>query len=94
MSQDTGTELARLKNLGPESARWLAEMGVTTRADLERLGPVGAYEVLRAEGYNASLNLVYAIWGALNDTDWRRIPPEVKARLQAEAGPSRLPDTT
>ncbi len=50
MSKGDAPELARLKNLGPESTRWLAEMGVSTRADLERLGPVGAYEALRAEG--------------------------------------------
>jgi DNA transformation protein and related proteins len=32
-----------LRNLGHTSATWLREIGVYTRSDLERIGPVLAY---------------------------------------------------
>ena len=74
-----------LQNLGPASTRWLNAIGVHTRRDLEKLGAVDAYRILRAHGYNATLNLVYAIEGALRDRDWKRLPAKRKAQLKAAA---------
>jgi hypothetical protein len=36
-----------LRNLGPTSATWLREINVHTRADLDRLGPVLAYRLVK-----------------------------------------------
>jgi DNA-3-methyladenine glycosylase I len=80
----TGT-LTALQNLGPASTRWLNAIGVQTRHDLQKLGAVDAYAILRAHGYNASLNLVYAIEGALRDCAWNRLPEKCKAQLKAAA---------
>ena len=77
--------LTALQNLGPASTRWLNAIGVHTRRDLEKLGAVDAYRILRAHGYNATLNLVYAIEGALRDRDWKRLPAKRKAQLKAAA---------
>jgi len=75
----------RLANLGNASERWLGAIGVTTEKQLQTLGAVGAYRTLKERGYPASLNLVYAIHAALNGLDWRRLSPDEKARLRAEA---------
>lgn len=77
--------LEGLRNLGPVSRKWLAAIGVKTRSDLAALGPVAAYRLLKARGYNATLNLVCAIEGALRGVDGNRLPAAVAARLQAEA---------
>ena len=83
--------LAALRNLGPASTRWLNAIGVHTRRDLEKLGAVDAYAVLRAHGYNASLNLVYAIDGALRGCDWNKLPVKRKAQLKAAAADAVKP---
>jgi hypothetical protein len=77
-------ELARLRNLGPQSARWLNAVGVHTEAELRALGAVDAYRLLALRGYRPSLNLVYAIEGALRGEHWARLAPEVRERLRAE----------
>jgi DNA-3-methyladenine glycosylase I len=86
----TGT-LTELRNLGPASTRWLNAIGVRTRRDLEKLGAVGAYAILKANGYRASLNLVYAIEGALRGCDWKRLPAKRKAQLKAAAADAVKP---
>ena len=72
-----------MKNLGGKSEQWLNEIGILTRADLERLGSVEIYRLLREKGYPASLNLVWAIEEALADTDWREIPGSLKAEIES-----------
>jgi DNA-3-methyladenine glycosylase I len=81
----------QLLNLGPTSTRWLRAIGVHTRRDLEKLGAVDAYAMLKANGYQASLNLVYAIEGALTGRDWKRLPAKRKAQLKAAAADAMKP---
>lgn len=83
--------LAELRNLGPTSAKWLNAIGVHNRRDLERLGGIDAYRLLKAQGYNASLNLVYAIEGALRGRDWNRLPAKLKAELKMRAADAMKP---
>ncbi|WP_198659120.1 TfoX/Sxy family protein [Nocardiopsis sp. FIRDI 009] len=79
--------VARLRNLGPASARMLATVGVRTAADLEALGAAEVYRRLRETGApGLSRNLLWAMEGALLDVDWRNLPPEIRTRLLAEAG--------
>jgi DNA-3-methyladenine glycosylase I len=85
------TPLALLPNLGPASSRWLSSVGVRTRRDLEKLGPVAAYALLRQHGYNASLNLVYAIEGALTGRKWNRLPAARKQELAMAARDALVP---
>lgn len=73
--------VARLRNLGPKSARLLAEAGIRTIAELRLLGAVKAYR--RVEG-KASLNLLWAIAAGLEDRDWRDLTPEEKSSLLAQ----------
>jgi DNA-3-methyladenine glycosylase I len=75
--------LAGLANLGPQSSQWLSAVGVRTRRDLEKLGAVNAYVALKGHGYPVSLNLVYAIEGALRGLTWNKLPSALKHELQA-----------
>ncbi len=77
------SEIANLKNLGPATARWLDAIGVRTRRDLEQLGAINAYRILKGHGYHVSLNLVYAIEGMLRGVGWNRLPAKRKAELRA-----------
>ena len=77
--------LQRLRNLGPESAQCLAAAGVRTPTELARLGSVAAYALLKRHGYPVTINMVYALEGALRDVAWNRLPPTVRARLKAAA---------
>lgn len=73
--------VAGLRNLGPKSARLLAEAGVRTIAELRLLGAAKAYR--RVKG-RASLNLLWAMAAGLEDRDWRTITEPEKASLLAE----------
>ena len=73
-----------LLELGPKSTVWLADIGIQTHRELEEMGIVPAYCLLKAQGYPVSLNLLYALYGALHGIPWNKVPPEVKEQLQAE----------
>lgn len=74
-----------LPNLGPTSRQWLREAGITTIADLERLGPVVAYRLVKQHQPKASLNLLWALAAGLKGKDWREIPEATKQQLRKEA---------
>lgn len=72
---------ATLRNLGPRSEQLLAAVGITTLAQLRRLGSVSAYaRVKRAQG-NVSLNLLWALEGALTDLPWQVVAREHRTSL-------------
>lgn len=75
-------ELAGLKNLGPESSKWLRKVGLYSKADLEKIGPLKAYALLREAGFPASLNLVYALQAMFMDLHWQKLPTEVRDELK------------
>lgn len=77
--------VAELLNIGPKSSTWLRAVGIETRADLERLGSVAAYRRVSEEGFESSLNLLYALEGALLELRWDRLPEVVKANLRERA---------
>ena len=76
--------IADLPNLGEYSADVLAMAGITTRAQLEQLGPVRAFLAAKQTGSNPSTNLLWAIAGALSDTHWTALTPEYKKQLRTE----------
>ena len=78
--------LDRLVNLGPTSAGWLREVGIETVEDLERAGSVEAYLLVAESRPGVSLNLLYALEGALQDVRWDLLPPDVRHDLRRRAG--------
>jgi DNA transformation protein len=61
-------------------------MGVTlhTLADLQAVGVVEAYCLVKAQHDQASLNLLYALYGAVHNILWNQLSLEVKVQLQEE----------
>jgi DNA transformation protein and related proteins len=72
---------SHLPGLGPKSLAMLAAVGIHSRADLARLGSVHAYMRVKAAGQNASLNLLWAMEGALTGEDWRIVAREHRTSL-------------
>lgn len=83
----------KLRNIGPKSAAWLRQVGLRTREDLEAAGPVDAFMRVKRAGFKPSLNLLYALEGALNDCHWQDVPEERRKVLveAAEAAIALLP---
>ena len=83
----TDRDLAALRNLGPATARRLADLGIATEADLRKVGPVDAYRRLKfAHPRETTLVALYALHGALTDTPWTALTAEVKESLRRAAG--------
>ncbi len=66
----TGTPLT---NIGPVSKRMLAAAGITSIEALRRLGSVEAYRRVRSHDPRASLNLLWALEGALTGRPWEDV---------------------
>jgi hypothetical protein len=79
---DLSSPIEDLWNLGPASAAWLREIGVTTIGELERIGAVVAYRLVKQQQPRASLNLLWALAAGLADRDWRDLTDEQKERLR------------
>ncbi|MFT5525453.1 MAG: DNA transformation protein [Pirellulaceae bacterium] len=77
-------EISVLLNLGPKSAESLAEIGIKRRAQLEDLGPVAVFRMLRQAGQRPSLNMLYALEGVLAGVHWNQILPQRKQYLRRE----------
>ncbi len=78
------TSLCDLPGLGPKSAAMLSAAGIATLADLQRLGAVKAYLRVKQYSTKASLNLLWALEGALTNTPWQTVAREQKLRLLNE----------
>lgn len=77
--------VAALRNLGPKSARLLAEAGIRTIAELRLIGPAKAYVRARTLARKSvSLNLLWAIAAGLGDRDWRELTQKEKDSLLAQ----------
>jgi DNA transformation protein and related proteins len=75
------TPLADLPNLGPKSQQALAQVGVMSLADLRHLGAVAAYATAKRSGANVSLNLLWALEGALTGLPWQEVAREHRTSL-------------
>jgi DNA transformation protein len=73
--------IADLQGLGPKSQAMLAGAGIKTVTQLKRLGSVRAYAKVKASGANASLNLLWALEGALTGLHWQVVAKEHRLSL-------------
>jgi TfoX/Sxy family transcriptional regulator of competence genes len=76
-----GRDDHKIRNVGPKSAAWLRQVGVRTHADLLRLGAVEAFMKVKRAGFRPSLNLLYALAGAIEDCHWAELSDERKSAL-------------
>ncbi|MGB8597884.1 MAG: TfoX/Sxy family protein, partial [Burkholderiales bacterium] len=71
-------------NLGPACAVRLQAVGILNLKDLREMAAVGAYRLVKNHGYPSSVNLLWAIYGALHGIKWNQVPDNIKAQLKAE----------
>ena len=64
---------AKLPNLGPKSEAMLHRAGISTEQQLRTLGAVRAYVMVKRNSANASLNLLWALEGALTNRSWQEV---------------------
>lgn len=81
----TTSDLGALKNLGPTSVEQLCACGITSAAELRRVGAVLAYRIVQHRFPRTNALLLFALHGALTDTHWNGLDPAAKARLRDEA---------
>ncbi|MBT1444915.1 TfoX/Sxy family DNA transformation protein [Shewanella sp. JM162201] len=75
------TAIKDAANLGPKSALWLAKIGIT---ELEQVAAIGSIEVmlrLKRAGLPVSLNILYALEGALAGCHWQQVKRERRGEL-------------
>lgn len=71
----------KLRGLGPKSIAMLKTAGIATAEELRALGSIQAYCRVKGAGCKPSLNLLWALEGALSDLDWREIAQEHRTSL-------------
>jgi DNA transformation protein len=76
--------LSDLRNLGPKSEEMLARIRVRTPAELARRGALATFIALKQSDASISLNMLWALEGALSDRDWREVARDDKLRLLTE----------
>lgn len=83
----------KLRNIGPKSAAWLRQVGLRSREDLVAIGAAEAFVKVRRAGFKPSLNLLYALEGALLDCHWQDVSEARRSELAGvvEAGLAALP---
>lgn len=71
----------KIRNVGPKSAAWLRQVGIRSLQDLRDAGPVAVYLKVKRAGFRPSLNLLYAMEGALLDCHWQEVPDARRSEL-------------
>ena len=75
-----------MRNLGPTSHAWLAEIDLHDIEQIRAIGAVETYARLRFRfGSKINRNMLHALAAALADIDWRQLTPAQKAELDRDA---------
>jgi DNA transformation protein len=74
-------ELAAVANLGPKSAQALVAAGVTSFAQVQALGSVATYAKVKQVDPGVTLNLLWALEGALSGLPWQVVAKEHRTSL-------------
>ncbi|MGV8944139.1 TfoX/Sxy family protein [Thermomonas sp.] len=82
-----------MRNIGPKSAAWLRQVGLRSLHEISDIGVVEAFMKVRRAGFKPSLNLLYALEGAVLDCHWQEVPDTRRTELvtAAEAAIALLP---
>ncbi len=75
----------KMRNIGPKSAAWLRQVGLRSLDEITAIGTVEAFMKVRRAGFKPSLNLLYALEGAILDCHWQEIPDVRRTELVADA---------
>ncbi|MDZ3824610.1 MAG: TfoX/Sxy family protein [Pseudoxanthomonas sp.] len=81
---DAKSDDGKMRNVGGKSAAWLRQVGIRTLPELQQHGAIGAFLKVKKAGFKPSLNLLYALAGALEDCHWQQLGAEKREALVAE----------
>src|SRR5512145_3064507 len=81
---DAPMNIADLPNFGPKSQQMMAQAGILTIDQLRELGAVRAYVQVKRSWKGASLNLLWAMEGALSGRHWQDVAKHDRLRLLLE----------
>jgi DNA transformation protein len=73
--------ISQLGNLGPRSREMLAAAGIETVSQLREMGAAPAFVAVKRAGRAPSLNLLWAIEGALTNRDWKTVAKDDRLSL-------------
>ena len=74
----------KIRNVGPKSAAWLRQVGIKTDDEVRAIGALEAFMKVKRAGFKPSLNLLYALEGAVLDCHWTALTTERKSELVLE----------
>lgn len=80
-SVQTMRPIHELPNLGPQSCKWLAAIGITTAEQLCAQDPFAVYGQLKKAQPRVSLNMLYALIGAVEGMHWQQVQRERRAEI-------------
>jgi DNA transformation protein and related proteins len=80
-SQGTEPALSELRGLGPRSVEMLVQVGINTSAQLRNADLFELYRRIKTQHPRTSLNLLYAMIGAVDGADWRDIAKERRSEI-------------
>ena len=78
------SEIAKLPNLGLASEHWINAVGVYTLEQLKQIGPIQVYLRIKQKGFKPSMNLLYAMAGAIEGIHWAKLSPQQRSELILE----------
>lgn len=76
--------IAKLRNLGPKSQEMLIRAGIHTIDQLRATGAVRAFVQVKQTQKHISLNLLWALEGALSDRPWQEVAKQDRLSLLTE----------
>ncbi len=76
-----GAPTSSLRGLGPKSEEALRAAGITSVAELRALGSIAAYIKVKRCWSGASLNLLWALEGAITGLPWQTVAREHRLSL-------------
>lgn len=78
-------QLTSLRNIGTELEKKLKSINITTAEELKKTGSEEAFAKLKVLYPSICLVHLYAIHGAITDTEYNQLPEDVKQSLKTFA---------
>ncbi|MDO4316067.1 MAG: TfoX/Sxy family DNA transformation protein [Oscillospiraceae bacterium] len=76
------TELTAMRNIGKELEKKLKSVGIGSAEELTQMGSKEAFRRLKARYPNVCLVHLYTLQGAVDQTEFNRLPDDVKRDLK------------
>lgn len=81
---DANTPVRDLPNIGKACEKWFALLGIHTKGDIEKIGIVHLYAMIKEGKPQTSIVLLWALFGAMNNMRFDEVPDEIKEKLKEQ----------